>query len=491
MSSKWKIMLLALVAGTACVDKGPPANKIDKAYVQANILSEAPPLDNVVNADFGGKVIYLGNTVNTKVLSPGGAGSIVHYWKVIEAPGASWKVFSHLNGGPSEWMNLDATDMRRGYPPAKWQAGQIIRDEQKFSLATTWTSITATMSVGLYKAGEQGANARMPIASGPHDAENRSPVYLFQVTKSAAKVGTQPSYRIRRADMPIVIDGKADEEAWKNAPMSPNFTTAEGGPAMDGATSARMLWDDSNLYIFVQMSDRDVYSQFTGRDDTLWKEDVIEFFIDADRNGRGYVELQVNPNNANFDAWFPQTRAQTHFFDWNSNMRSAVAVHGSKDNRADTDQGWDVEVAIPLVDVRGRDEKMPVQLPPALGDSWRMNIVRGDKPKDKGLAAASWNPITIQDFHALQRMLTVEFANAQGQLASPQPIDPSSASDASTESLDGAQVSEPEQPTKVNPPPPLRGTRNELRDMKLRAIKERELAKPKSDEERKLERMGR
>lgn len=400
---------------SACVDKGQQGPAIDKAYVQANLLAEAPTkLDNAKSVDFDGKLVYLGNRIGTKQLSPGGAGSIVHFWKVVEPPGADWRIFSHLNGSGGQWMNLDATDMRTGYPTKKWKAGDIIRDEQKFTLSDTWNGTAATLSVGLYRKGAQGADARMPIVAGPKDGENRAPVFTFAVSGGAKKKSGHPNYVIRKASGPIIIDGKADEDSWKNSPMSPNFTDAEGGRQVGGKTVARLLWDDDYLYAFVQAEDRDVYSQFQNRDDTLWKEDVIELFIDADKNKRGYIELQVNPNNAHFDAWFPRNRGQKHHFEWNSNMKSAVMVHGTAEKRSDRDQGWDVEIAIPLVDVKGMDTAMKVNLPPSPGDSWRLNVVRGEKPKDASLAAATWNPITVQDFHALGRMLTVEFGDENG-----------------------------------------------------------------------------
>ena len=62
-----------------------------------------------------------------------------------------------------------------------------------------------------------------------------------------------------------------------------------------------MTWDEQNLYVFVQADDPDVSSKYTKNDDEIWKNDVIEIFIDADSNRHGYVELQVNPNNATFD----------------------------------------------------------------------------------------------------------------------------------------------------------------------------------------------
>jgi len=102
-------------------------------------------------------------------------------------------------------------------------------------------------------------------------------------------------------------------------------------------------------------------------------------------------------------------------------MRAAVKIDGTVEVRRDRDRGWTAEIALPLGAVRGRDDRMAVRLPPAVGDSWRINLVRVDKPRDRPLTAASWNPITIGDFHALGRMLTAVFASEDGEIAGPGP----------------------------------------------------------------------
>jgi hypothetical protein len=404
---------LAALTAFACVDKGPGPKKIDPAYIEANLLGTPPAtLMNQVDADLGGKIVYLGNDVDTTALAPGGRVTVVHYWKVVEPPGSAWRVFSHVTGASShDWMNVDYTDMRAGYPPAKWKAGDIIRDEQKFALKQDWTSPFAELTVGLYRKGGAGVADRMPVVSGP-SAESAVQAVRFSLDRAgAAKPG---GYVIRRADEPITIDGKADEPVWQRTPFGPEFTDAEGSPPMGYSTRAKMLYDDEHLYVFIQAEDHDVHSQYTQHDDPLWKEDVVELFIDADKNGRGYVELQVNPNNAQFDAWFPQRRGGPTDVEWNAGMTSAVVVHGTADKRDDKDRGWDVEIAIPLAAVKGRDESMQVALPPRVGDTWRLNVVRVDLPKGGRVAASSWNPITYQDFHALDRMLTVTFGDAAG-----------------------------------------------------------------------------
>jgi hypothetical protein len=402
---------LVLVAAPGCKERAPA---IDPAYVAANLVSAPPALDRAIDADLGGAVIYLGNTVSSTAVSPGGRAEVVHYWKVVKPPGDAWAVFSHLVSGAGDWLNVDQSDMRQGHPPAAWRAGQIIRDEHRFTVPPEWTGEDATLVVGLYRRDARGKDGRMPVTGGEVDAEGRLVVARLAVARSARPGG---EYAIRRARGPITLDGVADEADWKAAPHSPEFTDAEGGAPVGGRTAARLLWDDQHLYAFVEVEDADVFSSYRGRDDPLWKEDVIELFIDADGDRKGYVELQVNPNGAIFDAFFPGTRAQPHHVEWNGGMRAAVVVHGTADRRDDRDRGWDVELAIPHADVKGMAADMAVRIPPVVGDRWRLNVVRVDKPRDAGIRAATWSPITIGDFHALGRMLTVVFADADGKTA--------------------------------------------------------------------------
>jgi len=165
-----------------------------------------------------------------------------------------------------------------------------------------------------------------------------------------------------------------------------------------------------------------VFSPFKQHDETIWKGDCIELFIDADGNRTGYVELQVNPNNATFDSYFATTRAQPGDEKWDASMETAVKVRGTADQSGDADQGWDVEIAIPLAAVKGRHDSMPVRLPPQVGDKWRLNVVRVDyRSGGGGPGVASWNRISYSDFHALDRMLNVVFADVTGSIVAKPP----------------------------------------------------------------------
>jgi hypothetical protein len=232
----------------------------------------------------------------------------------------------------------------------------------------------------------------------------------------------------------------ATEAGWASAATSPDFTTADGSSDPVGRAFARMTWDDTNLYVFVQITDTDIFSSFKNQDDPLWKADCVELFVDADGNRRGYVELQANPNNVTFDSFFANTRSQAGDEAWDSNMQIAVKVRGTPDKAGDADQGWDVEIAIPLAAVKGRDETMAVRIPPQIGDKWRLNVVRVDYRSSGGNPmVASWNRIGYGDFHALDRMLNVVFADSTGSTTA-KPAEPATGSGSGAGSATGSSA---------------------------------------------------
>ncbi len=423
-SMTWLIGVASMAVYAGCVDAGPPPAQIDPAFIESNLLTDDQvKLTNEVNADLGGKIVYLGNEVQVASAAPGEKVEVIHYWRVIEGPGEQWRVFSHLQGAGGDWANVDYSPMRVGYGPDKWKAGDLIRDPQTFHVPKTWQSPFVEVRVGLYPKGAQSPSDRMPIVTGPSDRESRVIAARIDVRKPSSgkkasgggQGGDVSSYQILKTDVAITIDGRADEPAWKKAPESPTFVTAEGSPEMRGHTRARLLWDEQFLYAFITVEDRDIFNQYREPDSPMWKEDVVELFIDADGNGQGYVELQVNPHNAQFDSWFGKTRREGGDISFAAQMKSAVTVKGSVDERGDSDTGWDVEIAIPLAAVKGKDSTMAVNVPPAVGDTWRLNVVRIDgKTGEKQLAASSWSQITYADFHAVGRMLQVVFADADG-----------------------------------------------------------------------------
>ncbi len=420
--SIWAVLVGASFTG--CVDQGPAprGKKIDASYVAQHILTQ-PPAGAMSRLDvtLGGKVVYLGNTIDKPTLAPGQTLRVTHYWRVVQPIGPGWSVFSLVRGAPNtaDFMNLPPTDMQIAHGPAMWKAGEVIEDSQELTLRPDWKSPTATIHVGLIALGAHGVGDRM-AATGPHTQDRAVLARVIDVDLSKAPPPAGTAY-IPRASVPITVDGLAGEAAWATAAASPELSASEGSGEPVGKATAKLTWDDEFLYAFISVTDSDVVSAYNQHDDPLWKADCVELFLDADSNRRGYVELQVNPRNATFDSWFQTTRAQPGDPSWDSAMQTAVKLRGTAEP-GDTDQGWDAELAIPWQAVRGRDEAMSVRLPPQVGDRWRMNVVRVDvKTGDKGQSSAAWNRITSADYHALDRMLTVVFADPNGSI---QPVPP-------------------------------------------------------------------
>jgi len=444
-----------VLAIAGCVDRGsgPQGKRIEPSYIRANLLTAVPADITPMRVELG-KVTYLGNQVEyldgrdaKTPLAPGGAIRVSHYWQVGFPPGGKWRVFTLVRGAPgsADFMNLSPSDMEIGHPTRKWKAGQIIRDVQDIVLRPDWRSPTATIYTGLVWDDGHQIGDRM-LAVGDHVVDRAIVARTIEVdlAKAPPPLGT---VHVPRAPGPITIDGLANDPGWVGAATSPELVSADGSPEPVGKATARMTWDDEHLYVFVQIADKDVFSPYKQHDEPLWKGDCVELFIDADGNRRGYVELQVNPNNATFDSYFATTRAQPGDEKWDAHMVTAVKVRGTPDKAGDADQGWDVEIAIPLAAVKGKNEAMAVRLPPQVGDKWRLNVVRVDyRSGGGGPGVASWNRITYSDFHALDRMLNVVFADSSGSIVPAPAPEPTTATPAAPA------------PTTVTPAAPATGS---------------------------------
>ena len=417
LSLGWLLVTLSGLA-VGCVEQAEEKpTKEDEDFVKKNILSSAPLPQFVVNADLDGKVTYLGMDVSPNPVEAGKDVRVTHYWKVNVAPGEGWKVFTHISGTNNQgFANVDHVPVSGKYPASRWKAGDIVRDQHTFRPPAAWTYDHLEIYTGLYKGQE-----RMAIKSGP---KNDNRVFAGSVPMNV-KVVPRKRYVATRITRPIKIDGKLDEPAWKAAPSTGLFVDTMTGNPGAVATEAKLLWDDQNLYLGFENVDTDVWAELTARDAKLWTQEAVEVMIDADGNGKGYIELQVAPNGTIFDAYLPSYRKYEDSIDpkakpysWNSKLKAAVKVDGTLNKRDDKDKGWTVEMALPLADANGM-EKQGVRIPPRVGDMWRINMFRLDSPKGKAQVAVGWSPPLVGDFHKLDRFGELMFGNENGEFILP------------------------------------------------------------------------
>jgi hypothetical protein len=413
------ILVLAVVSACVEQDEDKPSED-DMKFAKQNILTTAPTPKLPVNADLDGKVIYLGMDADPAVVEPGKDVKLTHYWKVVAPPGEGWRVFTHLDGPNNQpFINVDHPPVKGKYPVGQWKAGEIIRDEHNIRLPANWAHAQLFVYTGLWKPGV----GRLAVKSGAHDNDSRVLAATLTV-QGAAKpvVAVRKRYVARMVGKPIKVDGKLDDAAWGQAPSTGPFVNTMTGVPVDQKTEAKLLWDSKFLYVAFENADSDVWSSLTKRDDKLWTQEADELMIDADGNGKTYVELQVAPNGTIFDTYLPEYRkyedtvdAKRKPYSWNSKMAVKVHVDGTLNKRDDQDKGWTVEMAIPLEDVKGLD-KTAAKLPPTPGDVWRINMFRMDVPSGKPQQASGWSPPMVGDFHALDKFGDLVFADEKGNV---------------------------------------------------------------------------
>jgi len=446
-----------LIAG--CVEQTADApSEEDVKAAHEHVLSTAPTPKFPSGAELEDKLVYLGMDVDVDTVQPGKAFTLTHYWQVKKQVPEGWKLFVHLEAPDSKksHLNADHVPINGKYPLHYWKPGEIIRDIHRVSVPQNWPGNAVEIYVGLWK-----GPVRMKIEKGQHDAENRVIAAKLPIVNPKEQAERKKIIARKVKNGAIKIDGKLDEKEWKDAASTGDFVrTMDGVSVADQKTQAKVLWDDKNLYVAFNCEDKDVWATMDKHDDKLWTQEAVELFIDADGDGKTYVELQVNPKNATFDSYLPEYRKGQN--DWNSKMKTAVKVDGTLDKRDDVDKGWTVEMAIPLEDAMGKEKTMK-NVPPKVGTEWRVNFFRLDMPAGHPQVGTGWSAPMVGDFHALDRFGSLIFGDEKGQapLASGKP-ESKPAEPAKTE----APAPKPAQaPAKAEAPKPPAKAENEKRPM--------------------------
>jgi Carbohydrate family 9 binding domain-like len=207
-----------------------------------------------------------------------------------------------------------------------------------------------------------------------------------EVPRPAA--GIVPRHHIcYRAPAPPVIDGRLDDGAWARAAWTEDFVdilgTVKAAPRF--RTRAKLLWDDTHLYIAAEMEEPDVWGTLKERDSVIFHDPDFEVFLDPDGDTHRYYELEINALGTVWDLFLvtpyrDSQRAALNGWDVRG-LRSAVAVDGTLNRPGDRDRGWTVELAFPLAAL---GELNSGGRPPAPGDTWRLNFSRVEWQVDGG-----------------------------------------------------------------------------------------------------------
>lgn len=421
---RW-LLLLLLCSFTGCVERSKSGS--NTARLSQYILNEPPAVIPHPNEfSFGGKIRLLGHQITPEgSLRPGQNFKLTLYWQCDERLDGGWQLFTHLldsygnrlqeghfdNVGPLR----EVSSGRQALPPSDWRRGKVYVDEQPLRVPAD-ASGQISIAVGIWRDSQR-------LQVSPATPQDRPIVARIPITGSRAAPTHEPPrlqvQKLHTSNAPV-IDGKLEDDAWKSA--------ADTGPFVDVATgapnrgfpvngSAKITWDEKNLYLGFNVLDPKIFGGFSSydRDQRVWEKSCVEIMIDPDGDGDNldYYEIQISPQNIIFDSQFdsynqPRGGPNGPFGhqEWNYTGKSTVVLRGTIDKDDDVDDGYTVEAVIAWSSFN-----KVRRIPPTDGDTWRMNFYA--MKRNNGVA---WSPILGQgNFHKANRFGYVTF------LASPSP----------------------------------------------------------------------
>ncbi len=205
-----------------------------------------------------------------------------------------------------------------------------------------------------------------------------------------------PQYRAVRSTSSISDLLSSSSPAWRDA------SEVEWGPSRY-PTRFWAVWNDQGLFVRFDAVDDRPWHTMSNRDDHLWEEEVVEIFVDPDRSGQNYAELEINPANIVCDVRMiePSPHKQMELaWDFHG-LETRVTPLVDPDNKP---IGWTATAFMPWSDFSRLAQKTAVPMPPGIGDRWRFNLFRIKRPGGKdhpedGAVMAAWSPNDSPSFH--------------------------------------------------------------------------------------------
>jgi hypothetical protein len=255
--------------------------------------------------------------------------------------------------------------------------------------------------------------------------------YLFACVMASSFASAQRHYVCYSAAEKPVIDGSGSDPVWQRAPWTEDFGDIEGDirpkPAL--RTRAKMLWDSTYLYIYAELQETDLWGTLRQHDTIIYDDNDFEIFINPDNTTHRYFELEINTLGTVMDLFMnkPYRNGGKALMSWDAQgLVSAVTVRGTLNHPGDADEGWSVEMAIPLKSLSFWGDG-----PVRDGTQWRINFSRVEWDRDvrdgeyvvrtnPGTGGRLpehnwvWSPQGIIDMHAPEKWGYLQFSARGG-----------------------------------------------------------------------------
>ena len=183
---------------------------------------------------------------------------------------------------------------------------------------------------------------------------------------------------------------------WNRLPALSPFILADGSRAASQQTYVRVCHTAQTFFVRFDCQDRDIWGNYTRRDDPIYNEEAVEVFIaPTEKDPLDYYEFEVSPNGVLFDARIHNPDGRN-----NANLSADVAWDCPGitwlAGRDEQQQHWWAVLAIPWRSLTSAD-KLP--------KIWRANFYRIERLRDSEAEFSCWSPTLtpVPDFHRPNR----------------------------------------------------------------------------------------
>jgi hypothetical protein len=217
-----------------------------------------------------------------------------------------------------------------------------------------------------------------------------------------------------RANSGVRFDAVVRDPAWgraKAVTLDTPLSWQKQGKALEETGVARLLWDDSFLYVEFEFEDSDLVA--FGQEDDLEHcqlGDVAEVFLKPDGE-TWYWEFHVTPSGKVSTYFYPgrgrfglpsaQAHVKPRF------IEASVRLRGTLNDWRDRDKGWNATVAIPWREL----DRFAAQ--PGQSHDWRILLSRYNytryRTSASGAELSSFPVLSDPSYHLVQEFAWLKF----------------------------------------------------------------------------------
>ncbi|KAF2337092.1 carbohydrate-binding family 9-like protein [Flavobacterium daemonense] len=201
----------------------------------------------------------------------------------------------------------------------------------------------------------------------------------------------------------VAIDG--DLSDWKTPFLGP-FVIHNSGEKATQDTFVSLSWNDENLYIAYRSADSKIIGKPQKQDSQIFNtDDLVEIFIDADGDGKNYIEVGVNAYSAYYDMLLKCISAECG--GWKTSMLFDIA--GLETASKISENGFCTEIKIPFSSLEKIENGNFIK--PKIGTKWKGNLFRIDYGNTTEYLALQPYKSLKFGFHQPQEFAVFEFVN--------------------------------------------------------------------------------